>query len=219
MTVDLVLKGGKIATSTGVVEADVAVDQGKIVDISKETNLPKADTMLNISGLFVLPGIIDAHVHVCDPGFTRESFRTGTAAAAAGGVTTIIDMASSGQLRTSSVVMLNRKKEMAEKESFVDFGLYGGEISDEKDLMEIGDLVRAGVVGFGEIMMCGNMPIKNDEILLEAFRLITRAKSVAAVHAEDNSVLTDMKQRMMSKGRKDAMAFADARPNEAEKQV
>jgi D-hydantoinase len=219
MSVDLVLKGGKIATSTGVVEADVAVDQGKIVDIAKETNLPKADTVLNVSGLFVLPGIIDAHVHVCDPGFIRESFRTGTAAAAAGGVTTIIDMASSGQLRTSSVVMLNRKKEVAEKESFVDFGLYGGEIADEKDLVEIADLVRAGVVGFGEIMMCGDMPIKNDEILLEAFRLISRAKSVAAVHAEDSSVLIGMKQRMMSRGRKDAMAFADARPNEAEVQA
>lgn len=216
---DLVLKGGKIVSSTGIIESDVAVDQGKIVGISKETNLPKADTVLNVCGLFVLPGIIDAHVHVCDPGFIRESFRTGTAAAAAGGVTTIIDMASSAQLRTSSVVMLKRKREMAEKESFVDFGLYGGEISDEKDLVEIGDLVRAGVVGFGEIMMCGDMPVKNDEILLEAFRLISRAKSVAAVHAEDNSVLTDLKQRMVSKGRKDVMAFADARPKEAEIQA
>jgi D-hydantoinase len=219
MTVDLLLKGGKIATSTGVTEADIAVDQGKIVAISKETNLPKADKVLDVSGLFVLPGIIDAHVHVCDPGFIRESFRTGTAAAAAGGVTTIIDMASSAQLRTSSVAMLSRKKEIAQKESFVDFGLYGGEIADEKDLVEIGDLVKAGVVGFGEIMMCGDMPVKNDEILLEAFRLISKAKSVAAVHAEDNSVLTDMKQRMVSKGRKDVMAFADSRPNEAEAQA
>ena len=72
-------------------------------------------------------------------------------------MTIIIDMASSAQLRTSSVVMLNRKKEMAEKESFLGFGLYGGEIADEKDLVEIGDLVRAGVMGFGEIMMCGDM--------------------------------------------------------------
>jgi D-hydantoinase len=219
MTVDMILKGGKIVTSTGVVEADVVVDGGKIVEISKVANLPEADKVLNVSGLFILPGIVDAHVHVCDPGFIRESFRTGTAAAAAGGVTTIIDMASSGQLRTSSVVMLNRKKEAAEKEAQVDFGLYGGEIADEKDLVEIGDLVRAGVVGFGEIMMCGDMPVKNDEVLLEALRLISRAKSLAAVHAEDNSLLTAMKRRMMSTGRRDAAAFADARPNEAEQQA
>jgi D-hydantoinase len=219
MTVDMILKGGKIATSTGVMEADVAVDEGKIVEISKATNLPEADKVLNVSGLFILPGIVDAHVHVCDPGFIRESFRTGTAAAAAGGVTTIIDMASSGQLRTSSVVMLNRKKEAAEREAFVDFGLYGGEIADEKDLVEIGELVRAGVVGFGEIMMCGDMPVKNDEVLLEALRLISVAKSLAAVHAEDNFLLTTMKQRMMSNGRRDAGAFADARPNEAEAQA
>jgi len=56
----LFLRGGKIATSTGVLEADVAMDQGKIVGISKETNLPKADTVLNVSGLFVLLGIVDA---------------------------------------------------------------------------------------------------------------------------------------------------------------
>jgi len=219
MTVDLILKGGKVATSTGVMEADVAVDGGKIFDISKATNLPDTDKVLNVNGLFILPGIVDAHVHVCDPGFIRESFRTGTAAAAAGGVTTIIDMASSGQLRTSSVVMLNRKKEAAEREAFVDFGLYGGEIADEKDLVDIGELVRAGVVGFGEIMMCGDMPVKNDEVLLEALRLISAAKSIAAVHAEDDSLLTTMKLRMMSRGRKDAAAFADARPNEAEQQA
>ena len=219
MTVDIVLKGGKIVSSTGVTEADLAISDGKIESVSKNSELSQGGKVLNVSGLFLLPGIIDAHVHVCDPGFIRESFRTGTSAAAVGGVTTILDMASSGQLRTSSLAMFDKKKSMAENESFVDFGLYGGEIADEKDLAQISDLARAGAVGFGEIMMCGDTPVKNDEVLMEAFGLISKAKSIAAVHAEDNGVLTAMKQRLVSNGRRDVAAFADARPNEAEAQA
>lgn len=86
MTVDLALKGGKIVTSTGVFEAGLAVDQSRIVAIAKETHLAKADRVLDVRGLFVMPEVIDAHVHICDPGFIRESFETGTRAAAVGGV-------------------------------------------------------------------------------------------------------------------------------------
>ena len=93
MVVDLVLKGGKIVTSAGVFEAGIAVDGGKVAALAKETRLPKADKVLNVRGSFIIPGLIDAHVHVCDPGFIRESFETGTKAAAAGGIKTIIDMA------------------------------------------------------------------------------------------------------------------------------
>ena len=162
MTVDLVLKGGKIATPTGIVEAGIAVDGSKIVALSKETRLPKANKVLNVRGLLVLPGLIDAHVHLCDPGFIRESFETGTKAAAAGGFTTVIDMASSMELRTSTVDMFLKKKELGERESYVDFAMYGGEISDERDLTEIRGIVEAGAVGFGEIMMAGDTPVKNE---------------------------------------------------------
>jgi allantoinase len=216
MTVDLVLKRGRIATSSGIIEGGIAVDEGRIVGVSKEPHLPRADRMVDVSGLFVLPGFIDAHVHICDPGFVLESFETGTKAAAVGGVTTVVDMASSAGMRTSSVAMFNRKREIAERESFVDFGLFGGEIADERDLFEVEGLVEAGVVGFGEIMMCGDMPVRDDGVLLEAFRLISRAGSVAAVHAEDNSLLCRCRERLIAEGRKDVVAFADARPGEAE---
>lgn len=219
MTVDLVLKGGRIVTSRGILEAEIAVEQGKIVAIAKETHKHRADRVLNVSGLFVLPGLIDAHVHSCDPGFIRESFRTGTQAAAVGGVTTIIDMASSVELRTSTVAKFERKKEVGEKEAFVDFGLYGGEIADEKDLQEVGELVNVGVMGFGELMMCGDSPVRDDGILSQAFRLVSEAKSLAAIHAEDNAVIKHCRERLVDKGRTDITAFADARPNLAEQKA
>jgi len=219
MPVDLVVKGGRIVTRSGVVEAGLAVDDGKISAVAKEALLPKADKILKVEGLFILPGLIDAHVHVCDPGFIHESFETGTRAAAAGGVTTIIDMASSVDLRTISVANLLRKQQLAEKQAFVDFALYGGEISDENDLTEIEELVAAGVVGFGEIMMCGDTPIRDDEMMLKAFIRISRAGSTAAVHAEDNNMIDRCRKKLIAEGRKDITAFADARPNQAEAQA
>jgi D-hydantoinase len=216
MPVDLVIKGGRIVTPTGVVEAGLAVDDGKISAVVKEALLPRADRILKVDGLLVLPGLIDAHVHICDPGFTHESFETGTQAAAAGGVTTIIDMASSMDLRTSSIANFLRKKELAAKQVFVDFALYGGEISDERDLLEVEELVEAGVVGFGEIMMCGDTPIRDEEMMLKALLRISKAGSTAAVHAEDNNIISECRKKLIAEGRKDVAAFADGRPNQAE---
>ena len=216
MTVDLVLKRWQDCDFNWRHGAGIAVDQGKIVALAKEPHLPEADKVLNVSGLLILPGLIDAHVHLCDPGFIRESFDTGSSAAAVGGFTTVIDMASSAQLRTSTVNMFLKKKELGERESIVDFALYGGEISDENDLKEIGKIVEAGAVGFGEIMMSGDTPVKNDEVLLEAFSVISKEKSIAAVHAEDNSILNYYKNELISEGRKDVKAFAEARPSLAE---
>jgi len=85
---DLVLYNAKIYTSEGIVEAGLAVDEGRIVKIAKETNLPQASTRLNIRGQTVLPGLIDPHVHLRDQQLAyKEDFFSGTAAAAAGGIT------------------------------------------------------------------------------------------------------------------------------------
>ena len=77
--VDLILTGGKIATSFGVYEAGVAVHEGKIVSIAKDQNLPNAEKTINVKGNIILPGVIDGHVHMWDPGAPRrEDFESGT---------------------------------------------------------------------------------------------------------------------------------------------
>jgi dihydroorotase-like cyclic amidohydrolase len=93
-TVDLVIKNGILVTSAGRFEAGIAVDDGKIVLIGKEAHLPAADSVLDVKGKFILPGLIDSHVHIYETGETpsepeREDIESGTEAAAAGGITTI----------------------------------------------------------------------------------------------------------------------------------
>ena len=87
------MKGGTIVTPQDSFEGAVAVDKGKIAAIGSSAAMPQANRSVDASGLFVLPGIIDAHVHFREPGFEyKEDLQTGSTAAAFGGVTTIFDM-------------------------------------------------------------------------------------------------------------------------------
>ena len=89
---DLLIRGGTVVTATGALKASILVDQGKIISISTQDDL-HADEEIDASGLHVLPGLIDTHVHFRDPGMTqKEDFLSGTRSAAKGGVTTIFDM-------------------------------------------------------------------------------------------------------------------------------
>ena len=93
MRADLVIHGGRVVHPHGIVPASVAVQDGRIVAIGAPDAMPEAAETLDASGLHVLPGAIDVHVHFRDPGYThKEDWDTGTAAAAFGGVTTVFDM-------------------------------------------------------------------------------------------------------------------------------
>src|SRR5437899_10924139 len=106
--------------------ADVANADGMIVAIGKETHLQGAGLLINAEGKFLLPGVIDTHVHFRDPGFPqREDFESGSRAAASGGITMVVDMPNS----VPTVVepdTVKMQAETCEQKSLVDFGLYGG---------------------------------------------------------------------------------------------
>jgi len=91
---DLVIHGGTVVQPDAVIEASVAVADGRIVALGAATAMPPARETLNAQGLHVLPGAIDVHVHLRDPGYPhKEDWQSGTAAAAFGGVTTDVDVA------------------------------------------------------------------------------------------------------------------------------
>ena len=93
MTADLVIAGGTVVTETAAFPASVAITDGRIVAIGEDGAMPAAGERLDASGLHILPGAIDVHVHIREPGYThKEDWASGTAAAACGGVTTIFDM-------------------------------------------------------------------------------------------------------------------------------
>ena len=90
---DLVIHNGRIVHPDGIVDASLAILGGRILAIGAAESMPDAVETMDASGLHVLPGAIDVHVHFRDPGYThKEDWDTGTAAAAFGGVTTVFDM-------------------------------------------------------------------------------------------------------------------------------
>lgn len=213
MPVDLVIKNARIVTARDIYTAGIAIDNGKIVSIRKDSLLPPADSIIDANKKVVMPGAIDAHVHVYLPGFLRETFETGTKAAAVGGVTTIIEMASAGKLLTTTVKNFKKKKSIGEKEAVVDFALHAGEIQEENDFLEIVDLVRAGASGFKITMGGGPTAVKNDGIMFESFKRISDAKSVAIVHAENHQLYEFLRKKAIQRGENDPLAYSLSRPN------
>src|SRR5207302_2731037 len=119
---DLVIRGGKVVSPDSVVEASVAIKDGKILTVGADGAMPPAKGTLDARGMHVLPGAIDVHVHFRDPGYPhKEDFASGTAAAAFGGVTTVFDMPNTIP-PTGTADALAAKQKMAAEKAHVDFG-------------------------------------------------------------------------------------------------
>jgi dihydroorotase-like cyclic amidohydrolase len=144
--VDLVIRGGHVVTPDAVFNASVAVKDGVVAAVGADELMPPARDVLDASGLHVLPGAIDVHVHFRDPGYPhKEDFSGGTAAAALGGVTTVFDMPNTLP-PTGTAEALAAKQTMAAEKAHVDFGLYG--LLGEDTIAQVPALVAGGVIGF-----------------------------------------------------------------------
>jgi dihydroorotase len=213
--VDLVLDNAKAYMDGKIVECSIAVDRKSVFKVGRETNMPKADVKTDLKGLLVLPGLIDAHVHLRDEGKAyKEDFYTGTAAAAAGGFTTVFDMPNNSPV-TMSVETLHNRIVAAKNRILVNVGFYSA-FPDGVECLE--GIVREGVVGFKLFMaeQVGGLDIGDDAALLEAFRVVGKLGSLTAVHAEDESALRRAEEQFKRSGRNDANAFLKAHSEDTE---
>ena len=143
MRVDLVIKDGAIVTPQGVHEGDdIAVVKGEIVAIDRRGSFSDARDVVDASGKYVLPGIIDGHVHFREPGATyKEDFESGSRAAAAGGVTTVLDMPNNTPF-CATVEALQQKMEIVKPKAYVDYGFVVAILSET--IEEVPKLAEAG---------------------------------------------------------------------------
>jgi len=193
--VDSVLVNAKAYLAGQVLDCSIAVEEGKIFKIGKETQMPQADEKTNLKGMLVLPGLIDEHVHLRDEGKAyKEDFWSGTAAAAAGGFTTILDMPNNEPVTNSASALRNRMA-LAQRKILVNVGFYS---EFPKKTSEIQDIVSEGAVGFKLFMgnRVGGLNIDEDEDLQDAFKEIAPLKVPVAVHAEDRILLASNENRL-----------------------
>ena len=187
---DLVLRGPRVITCEGGEcegPAAVAVSDGRIAAIGRVDESWAADEHVNLGpDEVLLPGLVDSHVHVCEPGNTDwEGFATATSAAAAGGITTIVDMPLDSSPTTVSVGALDLKRAAAAGQCAVDVAFWGGVVPD--NLGTLGDLHRAGVVGFKCFLVDSGSPefppVTTGQ-LADALRELKPFGSPLLVHAE-----------------------------------
>ena len=215
MIVDTVLTNAKAYINKEIVYCNLAIEKGEIFKIGKEAHMPKADETINLKNLLVLPGLIDAHVHLRDEGKAyKEDFYTGTAAAAAGGVTTVLDMPNNAPVTMSAENLKNRMK-TAKKKTVVNVGFYS---EFPNNIEETASIVAEGAVAFKLFMACqiGGLNIDSDQALQEAFRKISELNVPVAVHAEDKAALTEAETKLKKAKRHDAVAFLAAHSEQVE---
>lgn len=209
MTIDLVLSNAKAYLEDKIVDCSLAIDERRIFRIGKEAVMPKASERLDLKGLLVLPGLIDAHVHLRDEGKAyKEDFLTGTTAAAVGGFTTILDMPNNEPVTMSAETLKNRMK-LAERKILVNVGFYS---EFPKKAQEIAVIVKQGAIAFKLFMAekIGGLDIDDDNSILEAFKTAGDLHIPVAVHAEDHKTLRVAIDRLKHVSRNDLDAFLEA---------
>jgi dihydroorotase (multifunctional complex type) len=215
LIVDFVLTNAKAYWHNRIVDCSIALEDGRIYKIGKETQMPKADEKTNLHNLLVLPGLIDVHVHLRDEGKSyKEDFFTGTAAAAAGGLTTVLDMPNNAPVTMSSETLRNRVQ-IAARKILVNVGFYS---EFPTSLTEIEDIVAQGAAAFKLFMACqvGGLNIDNDQALQDAFAKAGKLNVPVAMHAEDRALLTANEAKLKQAKHNDAAAFLKAHSEEVE---
>jgi allantoinase len=182
------LRSTRVVTPGGTRPASVAVAGGRIAAVLPyDTDVPAATRLADFGDDAVLPGLVDTHVHVNDPGRTEwEGFLTATRAAAAGGITTLLDMPLNSLPPTTTTAHLRTKRAAARTHIHVDVGFWGGAVPDNvKDLRPLYD---AGVFGFKCFLSPSGVdefPALTQEQLARSLSEIAGLGGLLIVHAED----------------------------------
>lgn len=136
----------RVLTPDGLAPATLLVEDGRIAASRNWSDVPADSKLHDYGDLVLLPGLVDSHVHINDPGRDWEGFATATQAAAAGGVTTLVDMPLNCVPETINVMALNAKRAAAEGKTWVDWAAWGGAVHGNSDALK--PLAKTGIPGF-----------------------------------------------------------------------
>ncbi len=209
--VDLIVQGRVVLGDEIISDGAVAVHSGMIAAVGKRDSMPDSVDTIDGGHCLVMPGFIDAHVHSF--GTTNEGIINSTRAAAAGGVTTIIDHPLDLPHAPVTVEEMREKKERCQKESLVDFGLLGAVTANS--IEDIDGTSKLGLVGY-KLLMSDTAPNRmkrvNDGELLEAFGELARVGKIGGLHAENDDILKHFEEKLKAEGKVYPRAHAEAHP-------
>lgn len=210
---DLIIKNGTVVTASDTYKADVAVKDGKIVMISQNAEL-EGVSVVDAAGKLVLPGAIDAHVHLETPvGATvsADSYESGTRAAACGGVTMVLDFATQGKGMGLLETVKDRFK-YVEPQACIDYSFHVAitDLTDEV-LEEFKAAAEFGVSSFKLYMVYKGMMV-DDGVITAALERSKETGTLVAVHAENASIIDRRISKLLAEGKKSAWYHYVSRP-------
>jgi allantoinase len=182
----IVIRSRNVVTPAGVQPASIRVSAGRIDAVDSYAAQVGGSDVVDYGDLYILPGLVDSHIHLNEPGRTEwEGFETGTRAAAAGGYTSLVDMPLNNLPETTTAENLRIKAEAVQGKATIDYGFWGGAGHDNQAHIE--ELAAAGVLGFKCFLVhCGieGFTHVTEEQLRAALPAIARTRLPLLVHAE-----------------------------------
>lgn len=218
-----IIKNGTIVTAENIFQGDIEIRDGKIFRIGLQLE-EKGAQIINAENKLIFPGIIDSHVHF-EELFTggiqnADDFESGTQAAAAGGVTTIIDFTSPQKRSESLIEAFQRRRQQADPKVVVDYALHGcfpcGLISELLDEME--KVVDSGVTSFKLFTVGEDLGLNRGEV----FAIMQQAAKLGAmvnVHAEEGDIINFLEDQLIRANKKSISFFPKSHPNIVEETV
>lgn len=216
------IQNGTIVNADGRQKADILTENGKVSDVRNGIDA-NGHTLIDATGLLVLPGGIDAHTHMDMPfggTVSADDFLTGTRAAAIGGTTTIVDFAIQARgTRMRDALDIWRAK--AEGKACIDYGLHMivtdlGSDAGRQGLDDMDDMVREGVASFKLFMAYPNVLMVDDGTIFKALKQTAKNGALICMHAENGSAIDVIVQQALAEGKTAPIYHALTRPTKAE---
>lgn len=212
---DLSIQNALLVTPSGTKYGAAQVTGGRVASLGEAQ--PAHETV-DAGGRWLLPGLVDLHVHFSDPGRDWEGWDTGTRSALAGGVTTVVDMPLNAIPATTDAQALRLKRQAAtgpagESLAHVDYALWGGLVRDNRP--HISELLAGGVIGLKAFMYDTTdptFPPAPDGILLTGMTRLAELDGLLSVHAENSDLIHTLMGDLQTAGRADPQAWLDAHP-------
>lgn len=219
MSVDKALVGGTLVTAQSKFEADIGISDGEIAVIADA--ISDADQVIDVTNKYVFPGLVDPHTHI-DGYYSEDTYETGTAAAALGGVTTCINFAWQAWANTGPdsisiweedgtlLEAVSRQKTKG-RDSLIDFGLHGGITRDDPDVFEELDAVMSEGVSSFKMFTAYEQGVSNG-FINRTFKQLADRDAIVVMHTEDQSVIDWLTQQLKNENKIESKWYPSSRP-------